>query len=250
MWMNFQSHGTCVSPTTLSLVTWSPHCQPQCHSCTPLPCLLQAATMLNSPLKYSRIKACPITSWLRAAHRSEADFTSPWIALSWLHVTEVALASPCIKCQWGPRSRGVFILSLCRMGMQVHSCPDWSISTVWIFASTLSASASFPHPPSLVFHKLPQCWTCCSSTQESRHAHHELASCHSQIWGWLHIALDCTWLTSHHWGRSGTTLYWVPVGFKASRSIPFLTWSEIPFCWMGMQVHSRPFWLTSSTYYW
>jgi len=40
-----------------------------------------AASIPNLPLKYSRTKACPTMSWLRAAHRSKVDFALPWIAL-------------------------------------------------------------------------------------------------------------------------------------------------------------------------
>jgi len=40
-----------------------------------------AASIPNLPLKYSRTKARPTTSWLRATHRSKGDFMLPWIAL-------------------------------------------------------------------------------------------------------------------------------------------------------------------------
>ena len=83
------------------------HSQPRHHSHIPPPLFSTSCHSVELAVQVLKNQGTPTTSWLHATHRSEADFTSPWIALDWLRITEVDLAPHCIECQWGSRPQGV-----------------------------------------------------------------------------------------------------------------------------------------------
>ena len=58
------------------------HSQPQRHSRIPPPLFSTSCRSVELAVQVLKNQGMPTTSWLRATHRFEADFASPWIALN------------------------------------------------------------------------------------------------------------------------------------------------------------------------